>query len=219
MYIPPTFQETRIEVMHALMRTHPLGILISHGPAGLQASAVPFLTCAEGGEFGTLRAHMARANRHWQELADATECLVIFQGPQGYVTPSWYPSKQKTHKVVPTWNYATVHAWGKAKIVADAIWLRRQLDELTVSQEGGRPQPWAIGDAPAEYIATQMKSIVGIEIPIARLEGKWKMSQNRDAADRQGVIDGLRTADDPHRNPTLAQLVADRFQAAPGAER
>ncbi len=153
---------------------------------------------------------MARANPHWPELQGTSECLVVFQGEQGYITPSWYPTKQATHKVVPTWNYATVHAWGKPHIVEDAAWLRRLLEDLTHAQEGRRGQPWSMGDAPAEFIDAQMKIIIGIEIPIGRIEGKWKMSQNRPAADQAGVVEGLRAASDPHQNAIMAETIAER---------
>ncbi len=206
MYIPSSFRESRIEVLHDFVRAHPFGLLISGAAGGLQATPIPFLLDDDGGN-GTLRAHLARANPHWRELSGAGECLVVFQGEQGYVTPSWYASKQATHKAVPTWNYATVQAWGRPAVVEDAAWLRRQIEDLTRRQEDRRPQPWAVGDAPADYLAAQMQAIVGIEIPIARIEGKWKMSQNRDEADRRGVVRGLRDADDPHGNPALAALV------------
>lgn len=209
MYTPASFKENRIEVMHSLIHQHPLGLLISSGSTGLQASPVPFMLYPDG-ENGTLRAHLARANPHWQALAGLAECLVVFQGEQGYVTPSWYPAKQTTHKVVPTWNYATVQVRGQPLIVEDAAWLQRQLDELTRSQEHTRPQPWAVAGAPEDFIAAQMKAIVGIEIRITSIEGKWKMSQNKDAADRAGVIAGLRAADDPHRHPTLADQIEGR---------
>lgn len=212
MYIPASFREDRLEAMHALMRTHPLAMLIVQGRDGLQAAPVPFILYAGEGEHGTLRAHVARANPLWRELDGAGECLVVFQGPDGYVTPSWYASKATTHKVVPTWNYATVQARGRAAAIDDAAWLRRQLDDLTRCHEAGRPQPWSVDDAPADYLAAQMKALVGIEIPIARIEGKWKMSQNREMADRQGVVDGLRAADDPHRNAPLADAVEGRIE-------
>lgn len=211
MYIPASFRESRIEVLHDFMRAHPFGLLVSGGAGGLQATPLPFLLDIDGGQ-ATLRAHLARANPHWQELACTGECLVVFQGEQGYVTPSWYASKAATGKVVPTWNYAAVHAWGRPAVVEDAAWLRRQVDALTQGQEARRAQPWAVGDAPADYLAAQMQAIVGIEIPIARIEGKWKMSQNRDEADRRGVVAGLRDASDAHRNLPLAELVERRLK-------
>lgn len=212
MYIPASFREDRLEAMHALMRARPLAMLIVQGRDGLQAAPVPFMLYADEGGHGTLRAHVARANPLWRELDGADECLVVFQGAEGYVTPSWYASKATTHKVVPTWNYATVQARGRAAAIDDAAWLRRQLDDLTRCHEGVRPRPWVPDDAPADYLAAQMKAIVGIEISIARIEGKWKMSQNREIADRAGVVDGLRAADDLHRNLPLADAVADRIE-------
>ncbi|CAG0976851.1 Protease synthase and sporulation protein PAI 2 [Rhodocyclaceae bacterium] len=212
MYIPASFRESRIEVLHEFMRTHPLGLLICAGDGGLQATPLPFQLQADGGN-GTLRAHMARANPHWQALAGAAECLVVFQGEQGYVTPSWYASKQATGKVVPTWNYAAVQARGRPRVVEDAAWLRPHLEQLTQAQEARRAQPWAVGDAPEDYLAAQMRAIVGIEIPIARIEGKWKLSQNRDAADRRGVVAGLRDAADAHRDPALADRVEGSMEA------
>lgn len=193
--------------MHELIRAHPLALLITHGLTGLQASPIPFLLYPDEGTNGTLRAHMARANLHWKILGEVDECLVAFQGPDGYVTPSWYPSKVVARKVVPTWNYATVQIRGKPQLFDDAGWLARQLNDLTNFHESARPQPWSVADAPDDFIAAQMKAIVGIEIPIAYLDGKWKMSQNRDEADRQGVLQGMRSADDAHANPAVADLV------------
>jgi len=209
MYIPPAFLETRLEVMHGLIRTHPLGWLFSAGAGGLAATPIPFLVYPGEGESGTLRGHMARGNPQWQDLG--AECLVVFQGEQGYVTPSWYPSKPDTHKVVPTWNYVTVQAWGRPAVIEDPAWLRRLLVELTGAQEQSRPLPWSPDDAPDDYLAAMIKMVVGLEIPIARIEGKWKLSQNREDRDRAGVIQGLGAADDPHRNPAMADLVAERW--------
>ena len=192
MYQPPHFREDRLAIQHALIRRHPLGLLISAGPGGLMANPVPFLVDAEASARGTLRCHLARPNRQWEELAAVDECLVVFQGPQDYVTPSWYATKRETGKVVPTWNYAVVQAWGRPRVIEEAAWLRRQLDELTRLSEAPRPAPWAVEDAPAPFVAAQIRGIVGIEIPIARSEGKWKMSQNRSEADRRGVVEGYR---------------------------
>ncbi len=205
MYRPPAFREDRIEVMHALMRAHPLATLVTGGELGLMASAIPCLIEADGSEFGVLRAHMARPNDQLEALRSGTEVLAIFQGPQAYVTPSWYAAKAKDGKVVPTWNYVTVHAWGAPRVVEDADWLRGQIGRLTEAQERGRPEPWAVEDAPERFIAGQMRGIVGIEIPIRRLEGKWKLSQNRSAADRKGVVEGFTAEGDA----AMAWLVAD----------
>jgi transcriptional regulator len=204
MYQPAAFREDRAEVQHALIREYPLGLLMTAGPGGLMANPVPFLL----DEPGTLRAHIARPNPQCQELAQVIECLVVFQGPQEYVTPSWYPSKLEHGRVVPTWNYATVHVWGRPRLVEDAAWLARQLDDLTRMKESARDKPWATSDAPPDFMAGQMRGIVGIEIPISRIEGKWKVSQNRPPADRAGVLAGLRAQGDPSAD--MAALVADR---------
>jgi transcriptional regulator len=210
MYQPPHFREDRLAVQHALIRAHPLGLLITAGPGGLQANPVPLLVDSEASEKGTLLAHLARANPQLQELAAVEECLVVFQGPQQYITPSWYVTKQDTGKVVPTWNYITVHAWGRPRVIDDAQWLRGQVARLTASQEGARTAPWAVDDAPADYVAAQLKGIVGIEIPIARIEGKWKVSQNRPAVDQAGVIAGLRS----EASEVMASAVAARSKPA-----
>lgn len=208
MYQPPLFREDRIDVQHDLIRALPLGLLVSAGPGGLLANPLPFFLDASVSEHGTLRCHMARANPQWRDLAAVEECLVVFQGPQDYVTPSWYATKQETGKVVPTWNYATVHAWGRPRVTEDVEWLRQNIEELTHAREQGRPAPWKVDEAPADFIAAQLRAIVGIEIPISRMEGKWKVSQNRPEADRYGVITGLREQG-PASEP-MARLVADR---------
>jgi transcriptional regulator len=208
MYQPSTFREDRIEVKHDLIRAHPLGLLITAGPGGLIANPLPFLIDSQGSELGTLRVHIARANPQWSELEMVEQCLIVFQGPQDYVTPSWYATKRETGKVVPTWNYATVHAWGRPRVVNDDAWLRRQLDDLTLSREGRRPAPWKVDDAPSDFVVAQMRAIVGVEIPISRIEGKWKVSQNRPEADRAGVLAGFR--DKGEAGESMAALVAER---------
>jgi transcriptional regulator len=205
MYQPPHFRDDTRVAQHALIRTHPLGLLITNGAAGLVANPVPF-QLDETGAYGTLRAHLARANPQWQALADAEECLSVFQGPQGYVTPGWYASKREHGRVVPTWNYATVHAWGRPRVIEDADWLRRQIADLTALREAPRVAPWTVDDAPAPFVAAQLRAIVGIEIPITRIAGKWKMSQNRPEADRAGVIAGMRAEGET----ILADMVAER---------
>lgn len=205
MYQPPHFRDDTRTAQHGLIRTYPLGLLITGGADGLIANPIPFLL-DETGTHGTLRAHLARANPQWQALAEAQDCLVVFQGPQGYVTPDWYASKREHGRVVPTWNYATVHVWGRARVIGDADWLRRQIVDLTALREAPRAAPWAVDDAPAPFVAAQMRAIVGIEIPIARIEGKWKMSQNRPEADRAGVIAGMRADGEA----ALAEIVAER---------
>ncbi|MDE2243052.1 MAG: FMN-binding negative transcriptional regulator [Bradyrhizobium sp.] len=211
MYQPPAFREDRIEVQHQLIRAHPLGLLITAGPAGLLANLFPFLVDSEGTDKGTLRLHIARANPQWCELEAVEECLVVFRGPQDYVTPSWYETKRETGKVVPTWNYVTVHAWGRPRVIHDDVWLRRQIEDLTDSRESLRPAPWKVDDAPPDFIAAQMRGIIGIEIPISRIEGKWKMSQNRPEADRAGVAAGFREAG--AAGEAIAAIVEERGAA------
>ena len=214
MYQPPHFREDRLEVLHALMRAHPLGLLVSGGPGGLMANPVPFLLHADMSERGTLHCHVSRANPHWRELQTVAECLVVFQGPQRYITPSWYETKRATGKVVPTWNYATVHAWGPPRVIEDTEWLRANVEALTRAHEGPRPAPWAVNDAPPEFVAAQLRGIVGIEIPIDRIEGKWKVSQNRTDADRAGVVEGLDDEEQPE-SAVMAALVAERMKKSP----
>lgn len=206
MYLPPIFREDRRAVQLDLIRTHPFGLLIINGPKRLDANPLPFLIYPEEGACGTLRAHFSRGNPLLQELASVPECLVVFQGPHKYITPSWYPTKQESGEVVPTWNYATVHAWGKPRAIDDAAWLQSHLADMTQSQEGIRFNPWKVDDAPNEYITEQMKRIVGLEIPIDHIEGKWKVSQNRNLADRQGVVTGLLAEGDSGK--PMATLVA-----------
>lgn len=208
MYQPPLFREDRLEVQHALIRNHPLGLLVTAGPGGLLANLIPFLIDAEASERGTLLAHLARANPQWHDLAAVEECLVVFQGPQDYVTPSWYATKRETGKVVPTWNYVMVHAWGRPRVIDDELWLRRQINALTRSREDVRQVPWQVSDAPESFITGQVKGIIGIEIPITRIEGKWKMSQNRPEADRRGVVAGYR--EQGESGEPIATLVAER---------
>jgi transcriptional regulator len=208
MYQPAHFREDRLDVQHDLIRTHPLGLLVSAGAGGLAANPIPFVLDAGEKGLGTLMCHVARANPLWSDLAGIEECLVVFQGPDAYVTPSWYPTKRDTGRVVPTWNYAAVHVWGRPEVRQDASWLRRQLDALTGQQERHFPEPWKVSDAPEPYVEAQIRGIVGIEIPIARIEGKWKVSQNRGAADRAGVVSGLRASGDAAR--AMAQLIVSR---------
>lgn len=195
MYRPPAFREDRAELLHAAIRSHPLATLVTHGPSGLTANLVPFTLVTAGDGPGLLRAHLARANPQLADLRAGGEALVIFQGPQAYVTPSWYPAKREHGKVVPTWNYILVQAHGRPQVIDDAAWLRAQIDALTAQQEADRQNPWAVSDAPPDFVAAQLKGIAGVEIAIDRIEGKWKASQNQPAANRQGVVVGLRALD------------------------
>ena len=192
MHCPSMFREERLEVLHALITGHPLATLITAGSAGIEANLIPF-SLHEGGNYGVLRAHLARNNKQLEALRQGASTLVVFQGPQSYVTPSWYPAKAEHGKVVPTWNFVMVQARGIPRVIDDPQWILQQVNGLTDAMEASREQPWGVQDAPENYIAGQLKAIVGIEIPIRTLEGKWKTSQNRSAADHQGVIDGLRS--------------------------
>jgi transcriptional regulator len=190
-YQPQHFRKDNLDAQHAHIRAQPLGVLISAGASGLVANHIPFTLYPTEGPFGTLRCHVSRANQQWRDLQTVEECLVVFPGPQAYITPSWYATKRETGKVVPTWNYATVHAWGRPIVTDEVVWLRRQIDDLTEVNEGRLPSPWHVDDAPEDFIASQMQGIIGIEFAITRIEGKWKMSQNRPEADRVGVAEGL----------------------------
>jgi transcriptional regulator len=190
MYIPRANQEDRISVLHKSMEDQPFASLITMGSSGLFASHIP-MVLGQNGAMGQLRGHISRANTQWRDYTPSVEALAIFSGPQHYITPNWYPEKQETGKVVPTWNYVVVHAYGYLKIIEDGAWLMANLASLTNIHEAESPVPWKIGDAPADYIASQMKGIVGLEMTIERLEGKWKVSQNRPEQDRNGVAKGL----------------------------
>ena len=196
MYQPALHRETRPEVMEALIAAHPFGLLISTGPEGLLANGVPFLM-----REGVLRTHLARANPQWESLQDQ-EVLVVFQGPMAYVSPGFYASKAEHGKVVPTWNYAMVQVRGRARVTQEAAWLGAQVSALTDAMEAGQRAPWAVSDAPGNFITQQMRAIVGVEVAISSMEGKWKVSQNRNTADREGVIAGL----EPEA-PAMADLV------------
>jgi transcriptional regulator len=190
MYLPDHFRVEDAPPMHALIRAHPFAALVSSGAAGLYASHLPTVLKDEG-NFGTIECHLARANPHWRELAEGHEAMMIFQGPEAYITPNWYPTKAETGKVVPTWNYAVVHAYGRPEVMQDKDWLRRHVGELTAQQEKTEPRAWKLSDAPDSYIDVMTRGIVGFRFAITRLEGKWKMSQNRVEQDRKGVVTGL----------------------------
>ena len=192
MYVPAHFEETRFEVLHQLIHEHPLAALVTLGPAGLEANHIPLELDPAPAPLGTLRGHVARGNPVWRELSRDVEALAIFQGPQAYISPAWYPTKRETGKVVPTYNYAVVHAYGPVRIIEDRAWLRGLVERLTTRHEAGRPGAWKVTDAPADFVEQMLGAIVGIEIPLTRLVGKWKVSQNRPAADREGVVQALR---------------------------
>jgi transcriptional regulator len=190
MYVPSHFAETRVPVLHEAMRRFGFATLVTTGPSGIEASHVPMLLDPEPAPYGTLVGHIARDNPQWQRAGEG-EALAIFLGPHAYVSPAWYPSKQKHGRVVPTWNYVAIHAYGKVAFFTDEARLQALVTRLTEVHEAGRPAPWAVGDAPADYLRTMLQAIVGWTLPLTRLEGKWKMSQNRPPEDRAGVAAAL----------------------------
>lgn len=208
MYQPPAFRETDLPTQHAFIAAHPLGLLISSGD-GLLANPIPFLIYPEEGPFGMLRCHMSRGNAQWKALLEAPQALVVFQGTEHYITPSWYPQKAVDGKVVPTWNYAIVQARGAARVIEDAAWLHTNVSTLTDQHEGQRAKPWTVSDAPDAFIAGQLKGIVGIEIEISAIEAKFKASQNRPELDRVGVAHGLASETDAEA-PAMRELVKAR---------
>lgn len=204
MYQPPHFREDDLGVQHALIRAHPLGLLITAGRSGLIANSVPFQLDADASEKGTLRLHLAKANGQWRDIQEGAAVLAVFQGANSYVTPSWYQTKRETGKVVPTWNYAIVQVRGPARVIDDAAWLLKQVNAITGQHEADRVAPWSVGDAPEDFVRAQLKGIIGIEIEITEIEGKWKVSQNRPVADRAGVAAGL---DERPDQAEMAELV------------
>jgi transcriptional regulator len=208
MFVPSHFEESRVDVLHDAMRAIAFGTLVSLGPDGLIASHIPLLLDEAPAPFGTITGHLARGNPQGRGPAPEAEALAIFLGPEAYVTPSWYKSKAETGRVVPTWNYVAIHAYGRLRFIDDPDWKRAHVTRLTLSQEGKRLAPWAVSDAPEDYLQGMLKGIIGFELPIARLQGKWKMSQNRSAADRQGVIAGLDGEGDPGAAAVAAVMAA-----------
>ena len=210
MYMPAHFEETRPEVLHALVLAHPLATWVVHDEVGLVVNHIPFLLDATRGPHGTLIGHVARANPVWQRLGPS---VAVFQSAQAYISPSWYPSKHAHGKVVPTWNYAVVHAHGTPRAIESRDELLAIVTRLTQTHEAGNAVPWAVSDAPADYIEQMLKAIVGIEMPIERLVGKWKVSQNRSAPDRLGTVAGLQQQGDAQSLAMAALVPTDRAKA------
>lgn len=215
MYLPEHFAETDPRVLHALIDAHPLGAWVTIGDDGLLVNHLPFLLDPDRGPRGTLAGHVARANPVWRAFSTAVESVVVFQGAETYVTPSWYPSKREHGKVVPTWNYAVVHAHGMPRAIEDRAWLLQLVTRLTGRHEAPRAVPWRVTDAPGDYIGGLLDAVVGIEIPIAKLVGKWKVSQNRPVRDRQGVVAGLQERGDADAE-AMAALVRRHLPDAAG---
>jgi transcriptional regulator len=210
MYNPAQFIESRTELLHAFIRKHPLAVLVSHDSTGMEATHVPMVLEAQPEPHGLLRCHVARANPQWRMLESSPSVLAIFRGAHHYITPSWYATTKEHGKVVPTWNYVAVHVYGQAKLIEGQADLLRHLRELTDQSEAAFAQPWSVDDPPKDYIDALSTAIVGIEISITRIEGKWKASQNRPIADRQGVIQGLEALGSP-QSLEMAEIVKERL--------
>ena len=207
MYVPPHFKQSDLTVLHDAIRSSGLATLVSLGADGLIASHVPLMLDAEAGPNGTLIGHLAKGNPQWRSVTAGVEALAIFQGPDAYITPSWYATKREHGKVVPTWNYVAIHAYGPIEFFSDADELLDVVTKLTNRFERPRAAPWAVDDAPPDFIQAHLKGIVGFRMPITRIDGKWKMSQNRPAADRTGVAEGLRAEG---RDEVAALVLNDR---------
>ena len=207
MYIPKHFAEPRTDVLHELMRARPLATLVSLSATGLDANHIPLLLSTDSTPYGILRGHVARANPLQSNTIADVDVLAIFHGPETYITPTWYPTKAETGQAVPTWNYAVVHAYGALRVIDDVAWLRDHLEALTAQHEAAFAMPWHLSDAPRDYIDELMGAVVGIEIVITRLSGKWKASQNQPPQNRLGVVQGLRARGDA-QSLASAELVA-----------
>jgi transcriptional regulator len=206
MYLPAHFEETRLDVLHSLVRSHPLATLVTLGGDGLIANHIPLYLRAMPGQSGSLVGHIARSNPLWKDSDLTVAALAIFQGPQTYISPSWYATKKEHGRVVPTWNYAVVHVHGPLRIIEDAVWIAKQLHELTDHQEAAFPAPWSVDDAPGDYTARLVEALVGIEIPVTRIAGKWKTSQNQPAVNRTSLVHALANSNDPDAR-VMASLV------------
>jgi transcriptional regulator len=206
MYTPKAFEVTDLPMLHAAMKQSELATLVTITANGLVATHLPLLLDETRGAYGTLTGHVSRANVQWRETDPDAEALIIFLGLDSYVTPNWYPAKKETGRVVPTWNYAAIHAYGRITFIEDPEWLRTMVTDLTKKHEASFPAPWQVSDAPAVYIDSQLKAIVGFEFQILRLEGKQKFNQNRSVEDRLGVIQGLRELED-ERKTQVAELM------------
>jgi transcriptional regulator len=217
MYLPAHFAESRTEVLHRLIQEHPLAVLVTFGANELNANHIPFELEPAPAPFGILRGHVARTNPVWREFSTEVEALLVFQGPQHYISPSWYPTKQETGKVVPTFNYMVVHGYGRLRVIEDRAWLRALVGRLTHRHEAARQAPWQVSDAPEDYLERQLEAIVGLEMPLSKLVGKWKLSQNRPQTDRKGVVDGLRAQVDDADALAMADSVQQCLEQQHGA--
>ena len=207
MYLPKHFEQQDLESLTSLLKVYPLGALVTQHEGVLEANHIPFLLEGSLAAGGKLIGHVAKGNPVWKHDVATQETLVIFQGPESYITPNWYPSKQVHHQVVPTYNYAVVHVYGQLSVTHDEAVKRRIVGDLTASMEKMRDSTWQVSDAPAEYIEKMLSAIVGIELTITRIQAKWKVSQNRDAADREGVARGLSGPASPERDHRMRGVV------------
>ena len=208
MYTPPSFKEERLPILHEAMRQSGLAMLVTTGSSGIEVSHVPLLIDDSEGPCGTLYGHIARANDQWRTAAPDQAALAVFTGPDSYISPSFYPSKAAHGKVVPTWNYVAIHARGSLRFFHDAQELHDVVSRLTARHEGQRARPWQVTDAPDAFIQAQLRAIVGFSLRIETLEGKWKMSQNRPADDRAGVVSGLAQSSNPADRDVAALVSA-----------
>jgi transcriptional regulator len=207
MYLPKHFEQQDLESLTSLLETYPLGALVTQHEGIIEANHIPFLLDGPLAAGGKLIGHVAKGNPVWKSDFTNQETLVIFQGPESYITPNWYPSKQVHHQVVPTYNYAVVHIYGRLSVTHDEATKRRVVEDLTASMEKMRKSTWQVSDAPSEYIEKMLNAIVGIELTITRIQAKWKVSQNRDAADREGVALGLSEQDSAERDERMSTIV------------
>jgi transcriptional regulator len=210
MYLPAHFDESRKDLMHALIAENPFGSLISHGKSGLDANHIPFELAASEGDLGVLHAHVARSNPLWQDVVDGDEVLVIFRAGDAYISPTWYPSKHEAHKQVPTWNYVVVHAHGRIAIRDDEKYVRSVVARLTRTHEATEPKPWKMGDAPKDYIDTMLKSIVGLQIDITRLAGKSKLGQNKETRDIRDAGKALKARGNDRIGDAMLERAAEK---------
>ena len=207
MYVQTLFEEKRAHVMHELMQRYSLGSLILMTPSGMETNSLPMEVDTSSGEFGTLRCHFGRSNPIWKNLIHGMDAMVIFQGPNAYISPRWYVAGQKSKKALPSWNFAVVHAYGTPQVVDDKSWLLKHLAALVAQNECRQPMPWSLAEAPVDFVQQAAEQLIGVEIPITKLVGKWLVSQQRTVADRESLVSALRGC--PH---DISAAVADLIE-------
>jgi len=214
MYIPSHFEESDPDRLHALIANHPLGILVTHGASGLDANHIPFELEVGNGSLGVLHTHVARANAVWKDIASGDEVLVVFRGPDAYISPNWYPSTHEQHRQVPTWNYTVVHAHGRVTVQDDERYVRALVGRLVKQHEAGEPSPWRMGDSPQTFINDMLALLVGLEIEITRLVGKSKLGQNKEARDLLGAAHALKARGHDAVGDAMLERLAERSDTA-----